>query len=57
MSSILMQLSTTICVMLLFAHIAACGLIIASELEGMPPECWLVANSAPQPTLLRFHCG
>ena len=45
-SSIMMQLSTCVCVMLLFAHIAACFLVIASQLEGLPPECWLVYYGA-----------
>jgi hypothetical protein len=50
--SIMMQLATCVCVMLLFAHIAACGLVIAAQLEGLPPECWLVINSA-----LADSCG
>jgi hypothetical protein len=37
-----MQLSTTICVMLLFAHVAACTLVLASKLEGLPEGSWLV---------------
>lgn len=52
-SSIMMQLGTCICVMMLFAHIAACMLVIAAQLEGMPPECWLVFNRAQ---LLSNHC-
>lgn len=37
-----MQLSTTICVMLLFAHVAACTLVLAAKLEGLPEGSWMV---------------
>lgn len=37
-----MQLSTTICVMLLFAHVAACTLVLAAKLEGLPDGSWMV---------------
>lgn len=45
-SSILMQLSTTICVMLLFAHVAACTLVLTAKLEGLPEGSWMVQYGA-----------
>lgn len=41
-SSIFMQLSTTVCVMLMFAHVAACMLVLVAKLEGMPEGSWMV---------------
>ena len=45
-SSIFMQLSTTVCVMLMFAHVAACMLVLAAKLEGMPEGSWMVQYGA-----------
>ena len=47
--SFLMQLSTTICVMLLFAHVAACTLVLAAKLEGLPEGSWMVQYGAFEP--------
>ena len=52
MSSIVMSLFTCVCVMLLFAHIAACMLVLAAQLEGLPDGSWLVFYGAP-PHVLR----
>ena len=46
-SSIMMQLATCVAVMLLFAHFAACMLILAAKLEGLPEGSWLVIYGAP----------
>ena len=42
LSSIVMSLITCVCVMLLFAHIAACMLVLAAQLEGLPDGSWIV---------------
>lgn len=45
-SNIFMQLSTTVCVMLMFAHVAACMLVLVAKLEGMPEGSWMVQYGA-----------
>lgn len=49
MSSIMMQLATCVGVMLLFAHFAACMLVLAAKLEGLPEGSWLVFYGAHAP--------
>jgi hypothetical protein len=57
---IVMQLSTTMCVMLLFAHVAACTLVLAAKLEGFPEGSWMVQyGQLTDPLFIpttRVHC-
>jgi hypothetical protein len=47
-SSIIMQLITCIWVMLIFAHVAACLLILAAKLDGLPDSSWMVVYGVHQ---------
>lgn len=46
MSLIMVQLATCVGVMMLFAHFAACMLVLAAKLEGLPEGSWMVAYGA-----------
>lgn len=45
-SLIMVQLATCVGVMMLFAHFAACMLVLAAKLEGLPEGSWMVAYGA-----------
>jgi hypothetical protein len=51
-----MQLITCIWVMLIFAHVAACLLILAAKLDGLPDSSWMVVYGVhQQPDAMHAH--